>query len=478
MKKFIIFTLILLLTATGFFYLGYRPHPNDIDVTGSLFGYYIQTSQYTLYGILTILLLIVSVVLRFFMGIKNIYNGIINFITGRNKEKATDNLLNAYAHLIGQKPKTARNYLRKAERYYKDSEHTALIRLMIEQSQNTERPVSDALSRLENHKILKPIGAYVETLFSVNHKDDKRMITLFKNAGNYAESVEVLYTYLALLIRNQHYDNAENAIKNARSILLDSDYKFHLSCVYLLKSHKAYEEKNPDDMLAFGLEALKIYKNPIALYHVMQAYKTLQRDNKAIRLLNDCFSDAPSMNHLRVFLELKTDETPEDMGKRIATLPRTHETSEVFVALQAYYFVIAKDFISLNTTLNTLDTAKIVHSPDSLWVKTAKLCLVVEKDAVLLSEALRLFKDALYAECRQEIVDMYAVNHGDMYRDTSAYQKFTPEVSKAEVLAKLSLFKDMLKSVPIIHAKNSVRSNEIIKNPDLYYLEANMYKDS
>lgn len=478
MKKFIIFTLILLLIATGFFYLGYRPHSEDIDVTGSLFGYYIQTSQYTLYGILVVLLMVMSIVLRFFIGIKNLYNGIWNFITGRNKEKATDNLLNAYAHLIGHKPKTARNYLRKAERYYKDSEHTALIKLMIEQSQNTERPMSDALARVENHKVLKPIGSYVESLFLVSQKDDKRMIALLKDAGNYAESTDILYEYLKLLVRSQEYNDAELALKNARSILSDTAYKFHISSVYLLKSHQAYEDKKPDDMLAFGLESLKFYNNPLALYYVMQAYKTLQRDNKAIRLLHDYFSDMPCMNHIRLFIDLKIDETTEDMGKRIAALPRAHENSESFVALQAYYFARAKDFISLNTALNNLDIVNVTHLDDRLWIKAAKLCLAVEKDTVLFTEALTLFKEALYAECRQEILDIYAINHGDIYSDTSVYKKFMPEISKVEVIAKLSLFKDMLKSVPITHKKNIIHNNDIIESPDLYHLEANIYKDS
>ena len=102
---------VLLFLAAGFFYLGYQPELNEIDVMGSLFGFNIQMSQYTLYGILIIILISLSIIIRFFVGIKNIYISILSFFTGRSKEKATENLLNAYAHLVGCKPIISKNYL-------------------------------------------------------------------------------------------------------------------------------------------------------------------------------------------------------------------------------------------------------------------------------------------------------------------------------------------------------------------------------
>ncbi len=473
MKKFITFILILLSIASGFFYLGYKPSLDDIDVTGSLFGFNVQMSQYTLYGILIVIFMVVLSILKFFVGIKNIYNGIIHFFTGRSKEKAIDNLLNAYAHLVGNKPKTAKNFLRKAEKYYKDSEHLALIRLMIEHSQASERPSSDALAKLENHKLLKPIGSYVESLFPVSQKDDMRVIALLKEAGNYTESLDVFYDYLTILIRNQDYTEAEIALKNARSIVPEEAYKFHSATILLLKSYHAYDTKNPDQMLALGLESLKSMKNPIAIHLVMQAYKTLQRDNKAIRMLQDYFMDMPTMNHIRLFLDFKTNETPEETGKRIASLPRNHDNAESFLALQAYHFALTKDFISLNTVLNNAHDYS-----ESLWVKVSQLCLAVEKDTFLLNETVKLFKDAFDAECRQEILDMYHVrNHGNIYQNTVMYQKFIPEITKAEVIAKISLFKNMLKSIPIIQKKNVLRTGEPIESPNLYQLEANIHKN-
>lgn len=473
MKRLIIFTFLLLSVAAIFFYLGYEPQLSDIDVIGSFFGYNVQMSQYTLYGIFILLLASVYFVLKFFIGVKNIYTSIIGFITGYNKEKATDNLLNAYAYLLGKRPKTARNYLRKAERYYKDSPHTALMRLLIEQSHNTERPTSGALAKVENDKNLRPVGLYAESLFSVSQKDDMRMINLLKEAGNFSESLDGLYSYLAILIRQHHYNDAEIALKNARSIIPDNDYKLHIASICLLKSHQSYEEKNPDDMLAFALEALRVYKNhPIAISYAMQAYKTLQRDNKAIRLLHDYLIDSPSMNFIRLFLEFKTGETPEDTAKRIASLPRNHENSEAFIALQAYHFAVSRDFISLTTALNSTHDFF-----DNLWVKVAKLSLMVEKDTSLLSEILKLLKEALYVKCCQEIKNMYNISSCYIYSNSFIYNKFIPEITEAEIIAKLSLFKKVLKSIPIIHKKNTLPDINSIESPHLYKLEADIYKD-
>ena len=472
MKRFIVFMFILLLIATGFLYLGYQPQLGDIDFTGSLFGYNIQASQYTIYGTVIVLFVIISALIRFFVGIKNIYTGVIGFFTGRNKEKATENLLNAYAHLIGKKPKTAKNYFKKAEKYYKGSQHIALIRLAIEQSESIERPTSDALAKIENQKTLKPVGAYVESLFSISQKDDFRMIALFKESGSYAESIDVLYEYLAILVRTHDYSEAEIALKTARGILSDDAYKFHTATISLLKSHQAYTDKNPDNMLAFALEALKFYKNPIALSYAMQAYKTLQRDNKAVRLLHDYFSEMPSMCHTRIFLEFKNIEAPEETAKRIAALPRTHDTAEAFIALQAYHFAVAKDFISLNSVLSKHQSAV-----ESLWEKAAKLCLIVEKDATFFVEALKLFKDALYAQSRQEILDMYAVNQAYIYDKTFIFNKFIPETTQGEVRAKVSLFKQMLKFMPILQKKNIIPDIGSVESPNLYHLEANIYKN-
>jgi uncharacterized membrane-anchored protein len=472
MKRFIVVTFSLLMIASAFFYLGYQPQINDIDFTGSLLGYNIQTSQYTVYGVLVILFIIASIVMRFFAGIKKIYNIIINFFTGHNKDKALENLLNAYAHLIGKQPKTAKNYLRKAEKYYKNSEHIALIKLMIDQSENAERPATEALAKIENHKILKPVGAYVESLFPLSHKDDTRMIALLKESGSYAQDLNVLYAYMTLLVRHKDYTEAENALKLARSIIADDTYKFHMATLNILKSHQAYEDKNPDTMLAFGLEALKFDKNPIALGYVVQAYKTLQRDNKATRLLHDYFLDVPYMNYLRVFLELKSTETFDDTAKRIAALPRTHENSEAFLCLQAYHFAVSKDFMSLNSILNNHPAIA-----ESLWAKAAKLCLLVEKDAVLLLQTFKLFKDAIDAHCSQEITDIYSKHNGNVYCHTFIFDKLISENTKATVSAQLSLFKEMLKSVPILQKKNTLSTMDTIQSPNLYQLEANIYKD-
>ncbi|MFT6071705.1 MAG: tetratricopeptide (TPR) repeat protein [Alphaproteobacteria bacterium] len=473
MKKFFSFTLILLCIASIFFYLGYEPEPYDIDVSGTFFGYNIQTSQYTLYALLIIVFIVISAILRSFVGIKNIYQSIVYFFTGRNKDKATENLLNAYAHLAGQKPKSAIAYLKKADKYFKESPHTAIVKLLIEQSQKAERPTSQSIAYLENNKLLKPIGCYLESLFPVSQKDNTRTIELLKNARNFVESKPVFDHYLALLIGSKDYNEAEIALKAARNVLTDEDYKFNYASILLLKSSVAQEEKNIDQMLALSLESLKHYKSPLALQYVIQAYKTLQRDNKAIRLLNDYFTDKPSMNVIRLFLELKGIEIPEATAKRIASLPRTHVNSEGFMALQAYHFTISRDFISLNTVLNNA-----TEFYDSLWVKAAQLCLTVEKDPVLLSEALKLFKDALYAQCHHEIDTHYKSHtHGALYY-AALNTETMPEITQSEVIAMLGIFKNLLKSVPILHKKNGTQHNEALNNADLYRLEANIHKKS
>jgi hypothetical protein len=178
------------------------------------------------------------------------------------------------------------------------------------------------------------------------------------------------------------------------------------------------------------------------------------------------------MNYIRIFLDLKSNETIDDTAKRILALPKTHENSEAFVCLQAYHFSVAKDFTSLNTLLNQYPTMI-----DSLWAKAAKLCLLVEKDAVLLSQTLKLFKDAIDAECSQEIIDMYQNHQGHIYQATAIFNQSIPNNTKAIVSARVSLFKEMLKSVPILQKKNSLSNIDPIQSPNLYQLEANIHKN-
>jgi hypothetical protein len=102
---------------------------------------------------------------------------------------------------------------------------------------------------------------------------------------------------------------------------------------------------------------------------------------------------------------------------------------------------------------------------------------MVEKDATLFVETLKLFKDALYAESRREILDMYALHQAYIYDKTFIFNKFIPETTQGEVRAKLSLFKQMLRSIPIIQKKNIISDSDAIESPNLYRLEANIYKN-
>lgn len=474
MKRFIILTLILVLIAAVFFYMGYEPSLSEVDISGSLFGYDIQTSKYTLLGALISLIIFISSFLRFFMGIRNIYRSVINFFLGRNKDKATESLLNAYAYVIGNRPKTAQTYLKKAEKYFKDTPHTALLKLVVDQANHNDRPNSKPLALVENDKTLNPIGAYIEAIYPVSQKDDARMSDLLEKAQSFSENPDDLYTYLKILIQDNQFEKAENALKSARSVLPENDYKFHLSSLYLLRSVHAQTEKQPDQMLAYGLEAAKYdKKNPAIMHQIIQAYKTLQRDNKAVRMLNDYFSHSPELGYVKLFLELKGLENPEETGKRIAALPRNFENSEAFIALQAYHFTTARDFISLATAINNAHNFN-----DSLWLKAAKLCLAVEKDTFLLTEAAKIFKESLYAIYRQYITDIYAHNNGLIYLEYLTQNNLLPDITPTEVIAKLSLFKDMLKAIPVMHQKTNLHNHDSLGKPDLHKLEANIYKNS
>jgi|GEM_PF-5279694 len=473
MKRYFVSTIILLSAACFFFYLGYAPEPYQIDISGTFFGYHVQASQYTLYGFLIVAFVILMTIIRSFTGLKGIYNSIIYFFTGRNKEKATENLLVAYAQILGKKPKDAMLYLKKAQKYFKNSPHTALIGLMVEQSEKKERPTSQFIANLENDKALASVGQYVESLFPVSQKDTVRHVELLKNAHNYTQSLPVLIDYLSLLISDKKYDDAEAALKSARNLLSEEDYKFHLSHILTLKSYTALQEKNINNSLAFGQEALKNSYHPIALHFVIQAFKTLQRDNKAARLLHDHFSVKPSMNLVRLFLELKGVEASEDTAKRIAALPRKHEDSEGFMALQAYHFAVARDLISLNTAINGAERFK-----NSLWVKAAKLCLVVEKDPMLLIEALKIFKDAIYAQCTQEIQQSFSQNAaGKLYVDQITSCVGLPKITLKSVEASLALFKNLLKSIPVISQKMIKNQDLSLEGNDIYRIEGAIDKE-
>lgn len=474
MKRFLIFTLILLLVAVGFFYLGYEPSISQVDVSGSLFGYNVQTSKYTLVGLLISLFVFISSFLRFVMGIQNSYRAILNFFVGKNKDKATENLLSAYAHIIAKRHKSAQNYIKKAKKYFKETPHTAIIDLMIEQAENAIRPTSKPLAIVENDKILTSIAAYIEAQYPISKQDDGRMVELLSKAQTYTESAPDLCAYLQILIRSEKFDQAETVLKSARNLLSEQDYKFHMGAINTLKSADAYRAKQPDQTLAYALEAIKHDKNSsMALYLAIQAYKTLQRDNKAIRLFNDYFSNNADLAYVKLFFDLKGIEDTQEIQKRIASLPKSSEGSEAYFALKAYYLAMSRDFISLNQLIQ-----KSEKYHESLWLKATKLCVVVEKDILLSTEAVKIFKETLSVAFYQQVQSSYAVDHAKVYFDVLINTGILVEITSKEIMAKLSLFKDMLKAVPIMHQKTSSLVDDISDQPDLYQLEANIYPKS
>ena len=448
MKRKILFILFLLICSGILLFVSNSREGISLAFDNFTF----ETSPYIACAILLILWTILYIVFSIFNGIKQFFVSIWRFFSGRNKETAQKSLFNAFVFALAKRPYTAQKYLKKAEKYYKNHPHLAFLRLITDVECGKERPASEALSNLAKDLELKEVSAFAQAFYE-RKKDTGHYLELLEMSGSFKENHGILEDLITVNVIQGDYDKAEKIVKSAHSLLGDTLYHFHISLILVLKARKALSEKLPDNALSLIVEAIKLNpESSFALMTGVSCYRQLMRENKALRLLADRFKVKPDFLAVKLFLQMKSDETPEALGKRIAALPRDHEEAEAFLALQAYHFARTHDITSL---LGTLRIAEHYHK--TLWVEAAQLCIATDKDSSLYKEAVSLLYKALDVAALEVLRLELDLPLASPYKTILSHILDDDRHKTSEaVVSALDVFKSLMRYVPVMGA-SSVR---------------------
>ncbi|MEM6602645.1 MAG: heme biosynthesis HemY N-terminal domain-containing protein [Pseudomonadota bacterium] len=431
---FLTFIAVLLVVAYG----------DTTSASFDIMGYRFETSIYLIIAALCVFLYGISLALSIFRSVRNLFFAFIGFFTGRNKAKAEKALLDAYAYMLAGRPETAKKHLKRAEKYFKGSIHLAFVKLMTGRATGEAYCASEELAIIEKDQDAQPMAAYAKLAYEDDHTTE-RAIELAEGAGSYLENKQDFIAHIGSLVKHKQFDKAENiCVKHAKKLIGDQSNVYQSYC-QLLAAYDASQVQSPEASLSHAQKSLKSNKSSkLAFILSVQSYNALLRENKAVRLIHDAFREGAHFVAVKIFLDLRYDESDEALAKRIAELPREKEPSEASLALQAYHYAHARDFHSLSATLRSAEKYE-----QSCWKDVAQICLSVEKDIPLFDHAVLLFRQTLDSHAFDELVNEVA-SAPALFKDHLQDMLKIHEATSADGLSSaVKMFKSLLKHIPI-----------------------------
>ena len=411
MKRKIFVILLFIIVIIGLFFLGLD------DATGvelSLWGYDIETSIYTVAGLFLTACLVLNFVFGILASIKYICVYLYEWVTGRSKERAEQSLLTAYSYALAGKPQQAQKFLKKSEKYFQDNPHIDFLKLTTQHQMGGELPEKSMLS-LSNKNDMADIYAASQLLYLAD-KTSEKSLELHEKSGLYRENKQAFIQYLSACLLHNDMVLADKITKSARTILGDNDYKIYHGYNQIVEMQNALTHKKPEQALSLSNNILKLIPDShIGFIGAVSSFKFLLRENKAVRHIHDKFLKNPDFVAVKIFLDMRLDETPEALGKRISELPRQHQNAQAFLALQALHFAKALDMNMLKTTLRSAESMPFYHD-DLTWIKAIRICLSVNNNLSLYNEAVELLRTTLEHSAYNEIMSEIQ-NAPEIYHD-------------------------------------------------------------
>lgn len=385
-KKFIFYILMWAVVFAILLGLAIRS-PEGIIL--NLLGYEIRTSVYflTLFCLTSAMFLWYS--WRLIRAIKNSILFVYGWITGRSRERAEKALLLASLYRVMGKNIQCAKTLRQAERYFKDSPEAAFLRLSLFEPSHILYDKNKEI--LRNNITATSFYDYIVWQEQID-KNSIASMDYLEKTGLYRENIDDFLKMVELYLKhNRSKAEFDKLFRHGRVLLNEVDYKIHDVYSSLIFAKRALYDKNPATALKLSEYALKIMPDShLAFAMNLISYKACLKENKANRLLSEKFAKNPDFLSVKLFLDMRYEEKPEALAKRIADIPRQKAQEQAFLALQAYQFALARDIFSLKSVLKQAELYN-----DSLWMKVVNLLVDSMHKENFYSVALTIFRGVI-----------------------------------------------------------------------------------